>query len=572
VILRLVCQDPTADALELCGQQGFVIEPFMTEALGLPLRQPSGLAVDDRYRLLIADSGNHRILRHDLSTGQTTVVFGTGVAGFDGDDGAAVTTQLNEPTSIVYVPLSLVGSVAELPFQFSGGLLLVTERAGHRVRAAFLEPSLPGFPQVMTLAGDGTPGDDDDPADGRRGRVRSPRSVMFSFPDAQTQRLRFLTIDAIDRIREVAVTFNLSLANVGLTSGLTTLQGRGGPSRDDGAFADTGLFRTPTAMAFLDADRFLVIDRATGRLRLASLSSQSVRTVAGTPEGEEPQERRAIAALTSAPLRDPTDLAIQLDVEPPAVWIADAREGALRRFQLTDLEDPNTWTTDVVSVAGLVRPAGLTIDAGSLFVADEGAHAVWRVDPSTLEAVVVAGTPGTRGDAGDDGIAREALLNEPSGLAVRGDAMLIADTGNSRVRMVRQLSSSEATITPFLGDGDRASGGEGAPASAFPVLTPRGIDIDAQGNVIVAAGNVVRFVEAARTALAQPDDAVSTIYGRAPRDTFPEAATRCIDDVVFAPARPGERPRIYAVDACTGLIVPLSGAAVQADVTPEAAR
>lgn len=572
-----VCRKAAAAVAEdegVCATPSLLIESFLTRAQGVPLQRPSGLAMDDTRALLIADSGNHRILRHDLETGETTTVFGTGEPGFNGDDGTPTTTQLNEPTAIVYLPLALVSTLAELngeplPVQLSGGLLVVTERAGHRVRGAFLPP-VPGFPEVLTLAGDGTPGDTDDAGDGTAARLTLPRSLMFAVPDVEQQQLSFFIVDGIDRIREMSLRVNLDLTNLGLTTGLVTRDGRTGLSRNDGG-REAAVFRTPSALAVLDEHRLLVVDRATGRIRLVTDltgdEDSAVKTVAGLPEGTPPPENGAasaptppIAALTSATLRDPTDVVVQLDVEPPLAWVTEDRGSAapgLRRIQLHDLEDPSTWTTDVLVVADLVRPAALAIEAGMLFVADEGAHAVFRVDTDTGAADVVAGRRGVRGDAGDDRTATDALLNGPAGLAVRGDVLLVADTGNNRVRRVQLTPDLDGVITAFLGDGDPASGGEGSPASAFPVLAPRGLAIDNSGNVIVAASNVIRFVQAGVSGVADADADVRSIYGKAPRVAFPDAATRCLDDVVFAPPAPDGRRRIVAVDACLGLVIPL---------------
>jgi hypothetical protein len=560
----LVCRKPEAAAPDdagVCSKPSLLIETFMTEALGVPLLRPSGLAMDDTFALLIADSGNHRVLRHDLETGETTVVFGTGDD--DGaDGGTAATTPLAEPTSLVYLPLALLNTITELngdplPLQLSGGLLVVTERARHRVRGAFIPP-IPGFPEVLTLGGDGSAGGDDNEDDGTAGRLHLPRSVMFSIPDVEAQRLTFFVIDAIDRVRELSL--SVDLQRFTLQTGLKTLEGGGGPSRSDGERA-RATFRTPSALAFLDPAQALVVDRATGRLRLATLDTNGgVVTVAGMPDGTEPTAHTitdrpdtSATALTSAPLRDPTDIALQLDVDPPVAWVAES--GRLRRFVLTDVAAPDTWTTDAVEIDGLIRPAALAIEAGDLYVADEDAHAVFRIDTASGLVEVVAGIPGARGDAGDGGAATSALLNAPAGVAVRGDVLLVADTGNNRVRRVELTPGG--SITPFLGDGEPASGGEGRPASAFPVLAPRGIAIDEVGNVIVAASNVIRFVQAGRPGLATADDDVRTIYGRAPRETFPDSATRCLDDVVFAPAPPGERPLVVTVDACVGIVLPL---------------
>jgi sugar lactone lactonase YvrE len=90
----------------------------------------------------------------------------------------------------------------------------------------------------------------------------------------------------------------------------------------------------------------------------------------------------------------------------------------------------------VPGIAGVLQSAtGLAVDAsGNLFVADTLGNRVYKV--SNGVASVVAGT-GARGFSGDGGLAANAQLSSPLGLAVgpNGD-LYIADTGNNRVRAV----------------------------------------------------------------------------------------------------------------------------------------
>jgi NHL repeat len=52
----------------------------------------------------------------------------------------------------------------------------------------------------------------------------------------------------------------------------------------------------------------------------------------------------------------------------------------------------------------------------------------------------VAGTTGTAGSSGDDGLAIDAQLNRPSGVAVTADGgFLIADTDNQVIRKVESI-------------------------------------------------------------------------------------------------------------------------------------
>ncbi len=567
----------------------------------LALERPSGLTFDDDGGLLIADTNHHRIVRVDVATREYTVLIGTGVAGDNdgnGDSGelTAAETQLNEPSSLVFLPFRFLAS-EELPVVPPGGLLVIAERGSNRVRAAFLPP-ITGLPPVITLAGDGVAGDRDDAVDGKKARFFRPRGLMLAPPTGELTALSFFIVDGIDRIRAMSLAVTLDAAGLQILTTVNTrtalIDGVGAASRDDG-LRDGALFRSPTSMAVLGDDRLLIADRNTGRLRLVTPSTGRVRTVSGMPDGKAPASE-AIAANEAAPLRQPEGLALVPGGagegaaageggRPTVVFASEARDGAggpatLRRFTLTDPDDPATWTTDVVVVADVTlgRPAGLTYDPappGTLYIADSGAQAVYGVEVNAIEGgvahgFVVAGIPFRRGATGDDGDAIAALLNEPEGVAVHPTArvLFVADTGNNRVRRVdlgdldglSGLSGSGnrlAQITTVLGDGDAASGGEGAPAGSFPVQRPRGLAIDASGNLLVTSTTAIRFLQAGDDGEADENDDVRTVYGRPPRDRFPEPVTRCLSDVALSQPRPGTAQHVFAIDSCLGVLLRL---------------
>ena len=68
--------------------------------LNAALASPRGIAIDGVGRLLIADTGNHRIRRIEPD-GRVSVIAGTGEPGSGGDGLAAVAAQLNRPSALV---------------------------------------------------------------------------------------------------------------------------------------------------------------------------------------------------------------------------------------------------------------------------------------------------------------------------------------------------------------------------------------------------------------------------------------------------------------------------------------
>jgi hypothetical protein len=60
---------------------------------------PAGIAFDTNGALYIADRGNNRI-RVLLPNGTVSTVVSTGVAGFSGNEGPAITAEINSPRSV----------------------------------------------------------------------------------------------------------------------------------------------------------------------------------------------------------------------------------------------------------------------------------------------------------------------------------------------------------------------------------------------------------------------------------------------------------------------------------------
>jgi sugar lactone lactonase YvrE len=69
-------------------------------SIGALLCFPESLSVNGNRELFIADTGNNRIRRIDLSTGIITSVAGNGHPGYAGDGGVAVNASLNGPMGV----------------------------------------------------------------------------------------------------------------------------------------------------------------------------------------------------------------------------------------------------------------------------------------------------------------------------------------------------------------------------------------------------------------------------------------------------------------------------------------
>lgn len=197
-------------------------------------------------------------------------------------------------------------------------------------------------------------------------------------------------------------------------------------------------------------------------------------------------------------------------------------------------------------------PTTMYLDAATrqLYVADTGNQVIRKVDLMTNPPAVstIAGTPRVRGFGGDAGAATSALLDDPQAITrcPNGD-FFIADTKSHRVRRV-----SGTTISTVLGDGTASSSGDGDQSRNFTVDTPHGLACDSVGNVYVTSRVAVRLLAANDAGVVDGSGSVQTIYGRAPRDTFPERQTSCLTAVAVVDAT-----TLRVTDACSGMLLEL---------------
>jgi uncharacterized protein (TIGR03437 family) len=139
---------------------------------------------------------------------------------------------------------------------------------------------------------------------------------------------------------------------------------------------------------------------------------------------------------------------------------------------------------------------------GNLYLSDTSNHRVRKVDTAGL-IHTIAGT-GVAGWNGDGGLATGAQLNLPYGVAVDAAGnVYVADLGNNRVRRI----GPDGVIRTWVGNGGAGSEGDGGPATAAQLHTPRNLAVDAAGNLYISEfeGHRVRQVS--------PDGRISTVAG-----------------------------------------------------------
>jgi sugar lactone lactonase YvrE len=131
--------------------------------------------------------------------------------------------------------------------------------------------------------------------------------------------------------------------------------------------------------------------------------------------------------------------------------------------------------------AQLNYPFGIAVDAsGRTLIADLNNNRVRMIANGII--TTIAGT-GFAGYSGDNGPATSAQLSGPRGIAIDAAGnILISDFSNTRLRMI---SKKTGVITTIAGTGVYGYSGDHGPATSAQLNGPSGIAIDATGNILI---------------------------------------------------------------------------------------
>ncbi len=143
--------------------------------------------------------------------------------------------------------------------------------------------------------------------------------------------------------------------------------------------------------------------------------------------------------------------------------------------------------------AAFYRPQGMALDAagGALLVADTENHAVRALDLSARRVTTFAGTGEQAPYGAEGGAAREMALNSPWDLAIAGRLLFIAMAGNHQIWLIdldRRLGF------PYAGSGREARADGGIEEAAF--AQPSGLALS--GNTLYVAdseSNIIRAID-----------------------------------------------------------------------------
>ena len=205
-------------------------------------------------------------------------------------------------------------------------------------------------------------------------------------------------------------------------------------------------------------------------------------------------------------ITEPSDLNSRSEFFP-TIPVPDAAidpDGAPSIQPLATLPRPSPTISTVAGYNGSGRPAtrvglsptGIALRGNELVIADTNANVIRSVDLSSGSQVVIAGKA-SAGPAGDGGAAADAQFNGPAQVSLDSSGnVYVADTLNHKIRKVDR---SRGRVIAVAGDGTMGFGGDGGPATLAKTAFPRGVALDPSGNVYFSdtANNRIRRVDVA---------------------------------------------------------------------------
>jgi trimeric autotransporter adhesin len=294
----------------------------------------------------------------------------------------------------------------------------------------------------------------------------------------------------------IADTFHHAVRHVDGAGTITTYAGTGksGYSGDGGPATEARL-HAPHSVDVDAAGNLIIGDPVNNRVRMVDAVTGTITTIAGT--GEEGYSGDGGPA-TLARLGDSKVAVVGPDA---AVYIADYGNSVIRRV------DRSSGTITTFAGNGSARSSGdggpaleagmaprsIAFDRdGDLLVVDREADSIRSIDVQTGIITTVAGSgpcpsEGPECYGGDGGPALEAQLNNPRGLGIDAAGNLfIADSDNNRVRRV---AADTGLISTVAGTGKPGSRGDGGPSTKARLANPRHVAFDAAGSLYIVDTN-----------------------------------------------------------------------------------
>jgi sugar lactone lactonase YvrE len=271
--------------------------------------------------------------------------------------------------------------------------------------------------------------------------------------------LSILASNAFAQVREIT-----SVAGTG-TAGYS---GDGGP-------AAAARLNAPSDVSVGSGGNFYIADRNNNRIRKVDGATGVITTVAGS--GVAGWFFSGGPALFAS-LDHPSGVAVDAAGN---FYIADLLENNISRIHKVTAATGMINRIELPVV--LFGAVAIALDsAGNLYIAEQAGHRIRKVVLATGSMTTIAGI-GVPGFSGDGGRATAAHINGPAHLTVDSAGnVYFSDSLNNRIRKV----TAGGVITTVAGTGAGGFGGDGGLATSAEINNPRGVAVDAAGNLFIA--------------------------------------------------------------------------------------
>jgi len=253
----------------------------------------------------------------------------------------------------------------------------------------------------------------------------------------------------------------------------------------DGGPANLATFNRPHEIRFDAAGDLYVVDMLNHVVRKITMKTGVISTVAGNGQAgysgdDGPAVKAELAQPHSIQFSPDGDLFI-CDIKNHVIRKVDRKSGTISTFAGTGKPGP---TPDGAAIRGtpLNGPRSIDFDAqGNLWLATREGNQVFRMDLSSGLISHIAGT-GKKGFTGNGGPAKEATLSGPKGLAIDAEGNVwLADTES---HSVRRIDVKTGTLELVAGTGEKGDGADGDPLQC-ELARLHGIFADADGAIYI---------------------------------------------------------------------------------------